>query len=129
MAGQVAAALFNLPSQLGLIKSGKLRALAVSSRTRAVQLPDVPTIEEAGVAGFEVVVWYAIFVPAGTPKAVHARLRDALRDVLHSRQTRDQLAVQGVDATPSTPEELARHSRAEVEKWSSVARQAGIKVD
>jgi tripartite-type tricarboxylate transporter receptor subunit TctC len=72
--GQVAAGLFNLPSQLPLIKAGKVRALGVSSLKRSAQLPDVPTLAESGVTGYEVVVWYAIFAPAATPTKIHARL-------------------------------------------------------
>ncbi len=127
--GQVAAGLFNLPSQLPLIRSGKLRALGVSSLNRSSQLPDVPTIDEAGVPGYEVVVWYATFAPAGTPRAVHARLHSDLVKAMESPDLRERMAKLGLDPITSTPEELARYSRAEIEKWARVVRDAGLKTE
>lgn len=127
--GQVAAGLFNLPSQLPLIRSGKLRALGVSSLTRSSQLPDVPTIDESGVPGYEVVVWYAAFAPAGTPRAVHARLHSDLVKAMESADLRERMAKLGLDPITSTPEQLAQYSRTEIEKWARVVRDAGLKTE
>lgn len=129
MAGQVAAGLFNLPSQLALIRSGKLRALGVSSLRRSSQLPDVPTIDESGVPGYEVVVWYAVFAPAGTLKPIHARLHSDLTRAIDSPQLRERMTQLGVDPMTSTPEQLARYSRSEIEKWGKVVREAAVKLE
>ena len=128
--GQVAAGLFNLPSQLPLIRSGKVRALAVSSLKRSAQLPDVPTLDESGVTGYEVVVWYAVFAPAATPARIHARLHADLVKAIESRDLRERLTGQlGVDPVTSTPEALARFSKSEIEKWTKAAQEAGVKID
>jgi tripartite-type tricarboxylate transporter receptor subunit TctC len=130
MGGQVAAGLFNLPSQLPLIKAGKVRALGVSSLNRSVQLPDVPTIEESGAPGYEVVVWYAMFAPAATPKAVHARLYADLLRAIESAELRERMTGQlGVDPITSTPEQLAQYSRTEIQKWTRVVQEAGVKIE
>ena len=128
--GQVAAGLFNLPSQLPLIKSGKLRALGVSSMKRSAQLPDVPTIDESGVSGYEVVVWYAIFAPAGTPRAIQAQLHASLVKAIESAELRERMTGQlGLEPTTSTPGELAQFSQAEIRKWARAAQEAGVRVE
>ena len=130
MSGQIAAGLFNLPSQLPLIKAGKVRALGVSSLKRSVHLPDVPTINESGVPGYEVVVWYAIFAPAATPKSILARLYADLLRALNSNDLRERMTGPlGIDPLTSTPDELAHYSRTEIEKWGKVAQEAGVKVE
>jgi tripartite-type tricarboxylate transporter receptor subunit TctC len=129
MAGQVSAGLFNLPSQLPLIKLNRVRALGVTSLKRSAHLPEVPTLDEAGVPGYEVVVWYAMFAPARTPQAAHARLHAELLRALDGTDFRDRSAGLGVDFQSSTPAELARYSRAEIEKWGRVAREAGIRAE
>ena len=128
--GQVAAGLFNLPSQLPLIKAEKVRALGVSSLKRNVQLPDVPTIDESGAPGYEVVVWYAMFAPAGTPRTIHVRLHAELVKAINSSELRERMAGQlGVDPITSTPDQLAQYSRTEIAKWSKVAQEAGVKAE
>jgi len=128
MSGQFAVGLFNLPSQLPLIRGGKVRALAVSSRQRSEKLPGVPSIEESGVRGYEVVVWYAVFAPAAASAPARARLHADLVKAIESPELRERLAGQlGAEPTTSTPEALAAYSRAEIEKWRRVAREAGIK--
>jgi tripartite-type tricarboxylate transporter receptor subunit TctC len=129
MGGQVAAGLFNLPSQLPLIKAGRLRALGVSSLKRSGQLPDVPTIDESGVPGYEVVVWYAVFAPAGPAKAVHARLHSDLIRAIQSPQLRERMVQLGLDPITSTPDDLAQYSRTEIEKWAKVVQEAGVKLE
>jgi tripartite-type tricarboxylate transporter receptor subunit TctC len=127
--GQVAAGLFNLPAQLPLIKAGKVRALGVSSLKRSVQLPDVPTIAESGVPGYEVVVWYAMFAPAATPRPILARLHSDLVRAINSTELRERVTGLGVEPTTCTPEELAQYSRAEIKKWGEVVQEAGVKVE
>jgi tripartite-type tricarboxylate transporter receptor subunit TctC len=128
--GQVAAGLFNLPSQLPLIKAEKVRALGVSSLKRNVQLPDVPTIDESGAPGYEVVVWYAMFAPAGTPRTIHARIHADLVKALNSSELRERMVGQlGVDPITSTPDQLAQYSGTEIKKWAKVAQEASVKVE
>jgi tripartite-type tricarboxylate transporter receptor subunit TctC len=99
----------------------------VSSSTRTPQLAAVPTLAEAGVAGYEVVVWYAAFAPAGTPKPVLARLHDDLVRSIRSPDLHDRLSQQlGVHPVTSTPEELAAYSQREIRKWETAAREAGV---
>ena len=129
MAGQVAAALFNLPSQLPSIKVGKVRALGVSSLKRSAQLPEIPTIAEAGAPGYEVVVWYAMFAPAGIPRAIQQRLYADLVKAIGSSEIRERSAALGLEATSSTPEQLSEYSRAEIRKWAKVAQDAGVKLE
>jgi tripartite-type tricarboxylate transporter receptor subunit TctC len=129
MAGQVAVGLFNLPSQLPLIRAGRLRALGVSSLQRSGHLPDVPTIEESGVRGYEVVVWYALFAPVGTPGPVQGRLHAELVKAVESLPLRERLGQLGLDPATSTPQQLGDYSRAEIEKWSKVVREAGVKLE
>lgn len=128
--GEVAAGLFNLPSQLPFIKAGKVRALGVSSLKRSGQLPDVPTIDESGVPGYEVVVWYAMFAPAATPRTIRARLHADLVRAIESPELRERMTGQlGVDPITSTPEQLAQYSRTEIKKWAQVVQEAGVKVE
>jgi tripartite-type tricarboxylate transporter receptor subunit TctC len=127
--GQVAAGLFNLPSQLPLIKAGKVRALGVSSLKRSVQLPDVPTIDESGSPGYEVIVWYAMFAPAATQRTILARLHADLVRAIESTELHERMTGLGVDPITSTPDQLAEYSRTEIKKWGKVARDAGVKVE
>jgi tripartite-type tricarboxylate transporter receptor subunit TctC len=128
--GQVTAGLFNLPSQLSFIKAGRVRALGVSSLKRSALLPDVPTLDESGVPGYEVVVWYAMFAPAATPKAIHARLHAELVRAINSAELRERLTGQlGVDPMTSTPDQLAHYSRTEIKRWAKVAQEAGVRVE
>jgi tripartite-type tricarboxylate transporter receptor subunit TctC len=129
MGGQVAAGLFNLPSQLTLIRAGKVRALGVSSLKRSAHLPDVPTISESGAPGYEVVVWYAMFAPARTPQRIHSRLRTQLVRAIDSSDFHQRTGQLGLHPMTSTPGELAQYSRTEIKKWAKVAHEAGVKVE
>ena len=105
-------------------------ALAVSSLKRSIHLPEVPTLDESGMAGFDVVVWYAIFAPAATPKMIVARLHAELVKAIASNELRERLmGPLGVNPMSSTPEQLAQFSKSEIEKWRRVAQQAGVKID
>ena len=110
-----------------LIDSGQLRALGVASARRSAALPDVPTIIETGMPGFEAVSWYALMVPAATPGDVVDRLSAATVRFLASSETRAKLAAQGMDTGGGTPQELAATIRAESARWSEVVRKQNIK--
>lgn len=127
--GQVQVMFDNLPSSLPQIKAGKLRALAVTSVQRAPALPDVPTIAESGLPGFEASSWFGVLAPAGTPPAIIARLNADLGQWLQSPDAREKLLAQGALAAGGSPEAFAAHIRAETEKWARVVKVSGAKVD
>jgi tripartite-type tricarboxylate transporter receptor subunit TctC len=129
MGGQVQLMFDNLPSSLAFIKAGKLRALAVTSATRASALPDVPTMQEAGVPGFEAASWFGVLAPAGTPREVIARINGEVAKWLASPEAREKLASQGAIAAGGTPDDFARHIGAETAKWAKVVKASGAKVD
>jgi tripartite-type tricarboxylate transporter receptor subunit TctC len=129
ISGQVTMLFDNAPSSLPFIEQGKLRALAVTSRKRLANLPDVPTIEEAGVAGYESLSWSGIVAPAGTPRAVIAKLNAAIDRILATDDVRRKLAALGVEPVGGSPEAFAAHVRAESAKWGRLVRSAGITVN
>jgi tripartite-type tricarboxylate transporter receptor subunit TctC len=110
------------------IRSGKLRPLAVTGRTRLTILPDVPTMAEAGLPAVEAIVWNGIFVPAGTPQPAIQILHRELVRAFNAPDVKDQLQQTGSDVAGDSPEEFAAFVRAENAKWSKVIRDAGIKV-
>jgi tripartite-type tricarboxylate transporter receptor subunit TctC len=107
MAGQVAGMFGNLPEQLGAIKGGKTRALAVTSLRRNPQLPDVPTVAESGYPGFEVTVWYGVCTQSAVPKPILDRLHATLIKTLELPEMKARLAESSIEASPTTPEEFA----------------------
>ena len=129
MGGQVPLLWVSIPAAAAQVKAGKLRALAVSTTKRSPAFPDVPTRQEAGVADFEVDSWYAMLVPAKTPRPIIDRLNKALNTVLAEPAIRAQLLDQGADAVGGTPEALAKVIAAEVPKWVKLAKDANIKAD
>jgi len=129
MSGQVQIIFPALPTTLAQIRSGRLRALGVTSTRRAASLPDVPTIAEAGVAGYDAANWYAVLAPAHTPKAFIATLNEGIVKALRSSEISEALLRQGADATPSTPAECERYLRSEIAKWRTVIRDAGIRAE
>lgn len=127
--GQVDFMFDNLPSMLGAIQSNKVRALAVTSKRRSALLPDVPTMEEAGLAGFEVVAWGGIVVPAGTPRPVVARLNREINNWLQAPATKAEFAQVGQVVLGGTPEFFKTHIDSETKKWGDLIRRAGVKLD
>jgi tripartite-type tricarboxylate transporter receptor subunit TctC len=111
------------------VRAGKLKALAVTSRKRAASLPDVPTMEEAGVAGFDVESWFALLAPAKTPRALVDQLNAAIAKVVAMPDVQQRIADTGGSAQSSTPEELMRRIQADVEKFGNIVRTAKIKVE
>ena len=119
----------NLPSSLQQIKAGKLRAIAVTSAQRAPALPDVPTIAESGLPGFEATSWFGIVAPTGTPPAIIARINADVNQWLQSPEAKDKLLAQGAVAAGGSPEQFAAYIHAETEKWARVVKASGAKVD
>jgi tripartite-type tricarboxylate transporter receptor subunit TctC len=129
LGGQVQLIFDNLASALPHIQAGKLRALAVTSAKRAAQLPDVPTMQEAGLPGYEVTSWYALFGPAGLPAPVAQRLNTEITRILAQDGVTRRLAEQGFQVAPSTPTQLAAFVHGEVAKWGRVVRQANVSLE
>ncbi|HEY7788853.1 MAG TPA: tripartite tricarboxylate transporter substrate binding protein [Casimicrobiaceae bacterium] len=127
--GQVQLMFDNLPSSLPFIKAGRLRALAVTSGTRAAALPDLPTLAESGLAGFEASSWFGVLAPAGTPRDIVAKLNGAIATWLASPEAREKLSSQGAIAAGGTPDAFARHIAAETVKWAKVVKASGAHVD
>ncbi len=126
MGGVVTGMFGNLPEQLAAIKSGRTRALAVSTLRRSPLLPDVPTVAESGFPGFEVTVWYAVCTQAAVPKPILAKLSATLLRTLNLPEMKARLAEATIEASPGTPEELAAFIQAETEKWAKVVRDANL---
>ena len=127
--GQVQLMFDNLPSSLAFIKANRLRALAVTSTTRAPALPDVPTMVEAGVPNFEASSWFGVLAPAGTPPDIVARINGDVAKWLATPDAREKMVAQGALAIGGTPDDFARHIAAETAKWAKVVKESGAKVD
>jgi tripartite-type tricarboxylate transporter receptor subunit TctC len=129
IAGQVDATFTGAPAVLPHVRSGRLRALAVSSAQRLPQLPDVPTVAELGYAGFEADQWYGVVAPAGTPAAVLARLNAEINKALALPEVAQQLAVEGAVPTPAPPQAFAELIQREIPRWAEVVRAGNVKPD
>ena len=129
MGGQVQLMFDNLPSSLGLIKGGKLRAIAVTSAARAAALPDVPTIAESGLPGFEASSWFGVLAPAGTPHDIVAKLNATIAAWLATPDAKEKLLAQGAIAAGGSPEDFARHIDRETAKWAKVVKASGAHID
>ena len=129
LAGQIQLTFSSLISSLPHIKQGRLRALGVTSLKRAASLPEVPTISESGLKGYEITVWQGMVAPAGTPQPVIAELNRQIVKILQAPETRERLAVQGLEPAAGTPEQFGAFIAAEVAKWTKVIKQAGIVAD
>jgi tripartite-type tricarboxylate transporter receptor subunit TctC len=126
VAGQITGMFGNLPEQLGAIKSGRTRALAVSTLTRTAQLPDVPTVAESGYPGFEVTVWYGVCTQSTVPRPIIDKLNATLVKTLRMPEVIERLAQSSIEAAPGTPEEFAAFIKAESERWMKVVADAHI---
>ena len=129
IAGRIELQIGSIVPALPHIRSGRLRVLATTGAARTPALPDTPTMKELGYKDYEVALWMALFVPAGTPKAVVERANREFVAVLKTPEVHDSLVNQGVSPQPTTPAGLAAHIKAEIAKWTKVVKAAGIKAD
>ncbi len=127
--GQVSVMFPSLDSALPHIRSGKIKALAVTSTKRSPLLPDVPTVAESGLPGFEILAWGGVLAPAGTPKDIVTHINSEIAKALESSDIRKRFLDIGAEATPSTPGEFARFIEAEIEKWAQVVKASGVRID
>ena len=127
--GQIQVYFGGIPVNLPMIKAGKVKPLGVSLARRSPLLPDVPTVAEAGVPGYEVNVWYGLFAPRGTPQPVVARIAADVSRQLKSPEMQERLAGLGVDAAGTTPAEFGVLFRTEVEMWAKVVKAANVRLD
>src|SRR5688572_15267374 len=129
MGGQIQLMLENIPSTLPLAKSGKLRALAVTALKRSALVPDLPTLDEAGLKGYEIVGWNGLFVPARTPANIVTHLHGHTVHALKQPDVKDRLATLGAEGVGSSPDEFRAFVKAEIVKWAKVVKAAGLKVE
>ena len=129
MGGQVTMMFSQMSSALPHVKSGKLRALGVASPRRSAAAPEVPTVAEQGLAGFEAVSWYALIAPSGTPAEIIDKLQQEVARLLQLPDVKEKLAGLGAEPVGNTPAELAARMRAESARWAQVVKAAGIKAD
>jgi len=128
LGGELQFMVTNMATAVPLVKSGKLRGLAVTSLKRASSLPDLPTADEAGVSKFEYSTWYGMLAPAGLPRKLLAQVHGDTVKVLHSPQVAERFTGQGLEVQGSTPGEFEAYVKAELDKWGRVVRVAGLKV-
>ena len=129
LSGQVQFMISSLGTLLPHAKANKVHALAVTSARRSSLVPDVPTVDEAGVPGYSAATWYGISAPAGTPRAVIDRLNSDFRKILIEPEIKAQLLAQTIEASPSTPEECGDFIRADIAKWQADVKASGAKID
>ena len=129
LGGRIAMIFDNMPSALPLVKSGDVRALGVTSATRSPAAPDIPTIAESGLPGFEATSWFALMAPAGLPKEVQSRINAETLRVLSLPDVREKMALLGLDLAPGSPQALASLINSETAKWASVVKESGAKLD
>ncbi len=129
ISGQVSLSFPSIATALPQIKSGKVRALAVTGARRSQAAPEVLTMQEAGVPGYESATWYGAVAPAATPRALINRLSSEIVAILKQAELRDRLAADGSEPLGTTPDEFGRHLKSEVEKWAKVVKAAGLGAD
>jgi len=129
LGNQIAIMFDNMPSAIQHVRSGKLRAIAVTTAKRSPELPDVPTIAEAGVPGYEATSWFGMFAPAATPAPVVGQLNKALVKVLAQPDIKKKINEQGAETAGETPEQFAAFIQQEAVKWGKVVRESGASVD
>jgi tripartite-type tricarboxylate transporter receptor subunit TctC len=117
------------PIAIPHVRAGRLKALGVTTAARSSQMPDVPTIAEAGVPGFEAIVWVGVLAPAGTPRDIVVRLNGEIVRLLRSPEVQASFAAAGVEPVPRSPEEFGAYVRSEFEKWRRVVQESGARVN
>jgi tripartite-type tricarboxylate transporter receptor subunit TctC len=129
IAGEVQVMFDNTPNVLPQVRAGKLKALAVSSKTRSTQAPEIPTVNESGVPGYDVGVWFGVLTVAGTPPEIVRRLNAETVRILTSPEVKERFGRTGVDVIAGTPEQFSAFLKSEVVRWAKVVQDAGIKAD
>ena len=129
VAGIVESSFAGVPNALAQVPQGRLKALAVTTSKRIPQLPDVPTLQEAGVPGYEASVWLALLAPAGTPREIVTKLNSEIGKLMSSPDTRKALYDAGVEVSPSTPEAMTEYMAQELVRWGKVVKETGIKIE
>ncbi|HXJ52943.1 MAG TPA: tripartite tricarboxylate transporter substrate binding protein [Burkholderiales bacterium] len=129
LGGQVQVMFSTMPPALPHVTAGRLRALAVASLRRSPAAPELPTLDETALPGFEATTWHGVMVPAGTPSAIVAKLHDDIVAVLRTPEIAERLSSQGAEAIGNTPEEFASYIRSETAKWAKVVRESGAKLE
>jgi tripartite-type tricarboxylate transporter receptor subunit TctC len=129
IAGRIDIMFDNIPTPLMHIRAGKLRGLAVTAAQRSPSLPDLPTLAEAGLTGFDVSSWYGIYAPVGLPRDMVMKLNGAFNEALQTAEIRNRLSGGGWTLVGGTPEQFAAHTKAEFERWARVVKSANVRVD
>lgn len=129
LGGQVDVMFDSITSARPHIQAGKLKALGVTTKARSTSLPDVPTLAEAGITGYEVSPWFAAFMPAGTPPAIVEKLGKTLNEAMTDPEVKKRLDFIGAEPIGSTPQALGQHLKAETERWTALIKSAGITAD
>jgi tripartite-type tricarboxylate transporter receptor subunit TctC len=129
ISGQIQAMLLTMPAVMSFVKSGKVRAIATSGARRSPALPELPTVAEAGVPGYEYMPWYGVFGPATMPGELVARLNQAVNKILAEAEMADKLAQQGLEVGAMTSGEFAGVVRSDVTRWGKIIRDAGVRAE
>jgi tripartite-type tricarboxylate transporter receptor subunit TctC len=129
LGGQVKVSFVGVPNALPNLPTGKIKALAVTTKKRYPDLPDVPTLEEAGVRGYDATIWLALLAPPGTPHEIVAKLNASITKILSTAEARKLMASAGVEVATSSPEDLAALMRSELDRWGKVVRETGATVN
>ena len=129
ISGRVSMMFENMPGAVSQIKAGKLRALAVTGLQHSSAMPELPTVAEAGVPGFESITWHGVVVPSATPAAIIERLNRDINAALRERDLRDRLQGLGVEVAGGSPQEFAAYIAREIPKWTKVVKDSGARVE
>ncbi|MGH8618238.1 MAG: Bug family tripartite tricarboxylate transporter substrate binding protein [Burkholderiales bacterium] len=129
ISGEVALAFPNIPPALPQVKAGKLRALGVTTLKRAAAAPEIPTLDEAGLPGFEAVAWFGVLAPAGTPRDIVLKVSQEIARIVRTPEMQDRLRLEGAEAVGSTPEQFAETIRRDIAKWAVVVKASGARAD
>src|SRR5258706_1231414 len=129
IAGQVDVMFDNTPNVLPQVRAGKLKAIAVSTKSRSALAPEIPTVDEAGVPGYDVTVWFGVLTVAGTPRGTLQRLNAEIVKIIASTEVRERFGKSGIDVVAGTPEQFGAFLNVEVARWAKVIREAEIKAD
>ena len=129
LGGRITMIFDNMPSALPLVKSGELRAIAVTSAQRSPAAPNIPTLSESGLPGFEATSWFALFAPAGLPRDIQLKINAETARVLAMPDVKEKLATLGLDPNPGTPEQLGTFLQSEIAKWAKVVKESGATAD